>query len=496
MIRSSGRKTGRERWLLLVVIGSAALAGCKGDRAEDSVPLADAGIDLGRIRIEAIPAGGGVAQASAVLPRERAGRAFPTLSSAYVEIEYLLHGEANTYSGLPTETPRIHSRGNPYTTRILVRRPRDDARFSGRVFIEPFNTTFERDLDALWIHLGPLLEEDGDIWIGVSVRSLGAREARAFDPVRYADLDLPVNDYAWDVLRELGRLLKEGGDRSPLAELDVESLYLGGYSQSGVDTAAFLSAFHAITRMDDGSPVFDGYLPAAHGASVTRLRSGDSRVPGFEFSEMTPVDVPVIDLETQSDVQGFDVELLGLVLYRNRAGATVRREDSDAPGDLFRLYELAGAPHAERLDGCEGNGSSFPLTYFVQAVGQLLFAWAEDGSTPPRARRIELEVLDGVSKAAEDRYGNAMGGVRSPFVDVPLVDYDVHAEGGILCLLGGNETPLPPAALAARYRSLDAYMEEFTRSLDATIGAGFLRARDRTAILVDARARAAEGLGR
>lgn len=479
----------------MALIGIALLAGCGEEREVDGPP-ADGTIDLGPVRIESVPVGDGVAQSSAAVPRDLGGRALPTLSPAYVETEYLLHGEANGYAGSPTGTPRVQSRGNPYATRILVRRPRDDARFSGLVFVEPFNTTFDRDFDALWLRLGPLLEEKGAVWIGVTVRSLGARNAKKLDGVRYADLDLAVNDYAWDILRQLGLLVRQGGEQSPLGGLPVKHIYMGGYSQSGVDTAAFLSAFHAITRLPDGSPIYDGYLPTAHAASITKLRSGDSRLPGFEFTTMTPVDVPVVDLETQSDVQGFDVKFVGLTLYHNRAGARVRRDDSDTPGDLFRLYELAGAPHAEKIDGCDGNGSTFPLTYFIRAAGELLFAWAEEGRPPPRAGRIELEVFDDVSKAADDRYGNAIGGVRSPFVDVPLVDYDVHAQGGPLCLLGGNETPLPPDVLAQRYPSLDTYMAEFMQSLDATIDAGFLRQEDRRAILDDARAKAAESLGK
>jgi hypothetical protein len=304
-----------------------------------------------------------------------------------------------------------------------------------------------------------------------------------------------VNDYAWDILRQVGRLVKEGGEQSPLGALDVSALYMGGYSQSGVDTAAFLSAFHAITRHDDGSPIYDGYLPTAHAASLTRLQSGHATLPKFEFTPMAPVDVPVIDLETQTDVQGFDVKLLWIAFYRNHGGATVRRDDSDEQADLFRLYEIPGAPHVGKGEGCDGNGSSFPVHYFVRAAAERLFAWAEAGIVPPRAGRIEMEVLDVVSKADEDAFGNAIGGVRSPFVDVPLADYDVHTGGGLTCPLVGNETPLPSDVLARRYPSLEAYMEGFTRSLDATIEAGFLTAHDRAAILDEARASATAALG-
>lgn len=46
-----------------------------------------------------------------------------------------------------------------------------------------------------------------------------------------------------------------------------------------------------------------------------------------------------------------------------------------------------------------------------------------------------------------------------------------------------------------RYGSVDAYVADFSRSLDATIESGFLRQEDRTAILDGARVKAAEFLG-
>ena len=105
-----------------------------------------------------------------------------------------------------------------------------------------------------------------------------------------------------------------------------------------------------------------------------------------------------------------------------------------------------------------------PFCARVQAAAENLVAWAEDGVIAPRADRIALAVKDVVSKAEEDEFGNAVGGVRSPFVDVPLLDYDVHSEPGAICQLIGNETPLPSAVLAEKYGSVDSYLTNFTAS--------------------------------
>ena len=137
------------------------------------------------------------------------------------------------------------SSGHRYVTRILVRHPKQLARFSGRVVIEPFNTTYGVDRDALWLHVATLLQAQGDAWIGISERAWSAEELKRRDPQRYADVDIGSNDLAWDLLRAIGTLVKQGGQHSPLRHLPVRHVYLGGYSQSALDTATFAAAFGA-----------------------------------------------------------------------------------------------------------------------------------------------------------------------------------------------------------------------------------------------------------
>jgi Alpha/beta hydrolase domain len=174
----------------------------------------------------------------------------------------------------------------------------------------------------------------------------------------------------------------------------------------------------------------------------------------------------------------------------NAGGATVRRPDSEVPGDRFRLYEVAGAAHAEWMPGCDGNGSTFPTSAFVRAALRRLFEWAENGIAPPRSSPIELATFDVVSVAAVDPDGNALGGVRSPFVDVPLSRFDVHSTGGARCVLVGRETPLAQSVLARRFADAEAYLQRFTESLDDTIATGFLLEDDRAALLAAQAARA------
>jgi Alpha/beta hydrolase domain len=419
-------------------------------------------------QLREMPAGSGVPETSATRPPSEFDETLPEFSTDYTETEYLLCGMANTYTGPATGPATVASSGHRYVTRVLARYPKQLARFSGRVVIEPFNTTYGVDRDALWLHVATLMQAQGDAWIGISVRAWSSEELKRRDPLRYADVDIGSNDLVWDLLRAIGTLVKHCDEHSPLRDLPVRHVYLGGYSQSALDTATFAAAF--------GS-VYDGFFPTAHAASLTPLALGEG-LPRFEYAPMPPAGVPVIEVQPQSDVEGFSFGE-----FVNPGSASVRRPDSDAAGDRFRLYEIAGASHAAKIVGCDGDGSSFPLAAFVRAALRNLFRWAEGDITPPTAPRIELEIDEVVAQAAVDRFGNARGGVPSPFLDVPLARYEAHSTPGPVCALAGREAALPYEVLASQYGDLQTYLAEFTISLDEIIQAGFLLEDDRAEIL-------------
>jgi len=480
---------GVARWRLfaVVLVLAGVATGCSGDDAAstattDAATTAPptttaaaprAGFDLSRLELDPVPAGGGVPQSGA-----------ESLPAGFVEAEYLLSGVAGTYRGEPNEPATPTGRELDYVTRIIVRTPGDPAAFSGRVVVEPFNTSGGADRDVIWLMTDQMLAEAGDAWVGVTVRTNSGILMQGFDPERYAEVDVPANDVGWDILRHVGGLLKEGGEAS-LGDLLAEHVYLAGYSQSGIDTATFLGAISGTTLMEDGSPVYDGFLPAARSATLSPLRSGTAFVPTFVYEPMGPAVVPVVDLESQSDVQGFDAPALPGVRYTSPGGAGVRKDDSDEPEDRYRLYEVAGMPHGSGGGGgCEGPPSNFPNQYFVRAAAEQLFLWAETGEPAPEAARLEMASGDGVVwTAAVDDVGNAVGGVRSPFVDTPLVRYAAQSDPGALCKLRGNEFPLDAATLAGLYDSPEDYLDQFTTDLDETIDAGFLRMADREEIL-------------
>jgi hypothetical protein len=448
-------------------------------------------------RFAAIPADG-----AAMLSQPGEGTLRPTddIPNGYGERELLLSGEAYVYSGVATEPATRTGEHLPYRTRVLGRFPVDPDAFSGRVFVEPFNTTRGGvDHDRVWRQLEPLCVAQGDGWVGVTVRPSAVEALKAAGAKRYRDVDIPMNDVEWDILRHVGTHLKtvDPVNGETFIRRAITRIYMVGYSQSGVDTATFAMAFHGLTLLPDGSPVYDGYLPSAHSGSLAAVRTGAaSLLPPFEYAPMTAVPVPVVDVETQTDVEGVKVIVEGEVVFRAMGGGNVRRPDSDAAGDLYRLYEIAGAPHVQEDPDCP-TSSTFPTDHFIRAAALRLVRWAENGQTPPRAPRIELATRDVICESKLDESGNAVGGVRSAFVDVPLSTYDAHSysQSSGLYMLTGDETPFSRAAARDRYGSLDTYAERFRAALDDTIAAGYLLAADREELFAAQRAKARAVLG-
>ena len=488
--------------LVLVVGADAGIA-----RAANAP---DPQVDLTTVKVVPVPAGNGTPQRSAT-----AADARRPLPASYTESEYLLEGTASVYDGPATGPVTVASGGNPFVTRVLVRAPKKSSDFSGTLWIEPMNTSGGGDLDAVWSSIAPLIEQRGDAWIGVTVRAGQVARLQEFDATRYADLNIGSNAYAWDMLRDVGALAKSNRSPSPLADLKVEHVYVAGYSQSAVDTATFASAFHDVTRLRGGAPVFDGYLIGGRGGFMSPLQSTNTIIPNFETARPRALDVPIMAFEAQANVEGFAVTVPTVLLqqsgvagsdkittptytYTASGGAYVRRPDANRAKDKFRLVEVAGAPHATgKSADCDGNGSTFPTASFFEATAAQLARWSEHGKAPASVPRIKLATADKVSVPATDQYGNALGGLRSPFVDVPLSRYEAHATGAPTCTNYGNEVPLPADTLRQLYGDPQGYMTKFTKALDAAIKSGSLLALDRQAILdrQQAAANAAFGAG-
>jgi len=181
-------------------------------------------------------------------------------------------------------------------------------------------------------------------------------------------------------------------------------------------------------------------------------------------------------------------------------GWAVRRPDSDDSSNRFRFYELAGTSHANFVDqsqftvtfyqlgltdlvavNCLQDLSELPnKAHLANAVYSNLDAWVRDGTPPPPGSDRFLE-LNPDNSIKRDAVGNALGGVRPYWVEVPTSTFVFHsdvdpadpAHGG-QCSSIGHEVPFSPGALAELYENHGAYVKQVTHHLNDLVDQGYL----------------------
>lgn len=343
--------------------------------------------------------------------------------------------------------------GKPYTTRILVRRPDDPARFSGVVVAEPMHASGN---SWMFFFSRIYMMRRGHVSVEIAPQKAGTEATIVpSNPERYKAISLPDAAQSNEIIAQVGALLKGNGRTSPLAGLRVRRMILMGTSQSAGTLRAYLPA-HATSRMPDGKPIFDGFLPTS---------TAGMPIP--------PVDVPLIQVATQTEVNGGAAK-----------GSAYRRPDGDAPGDQFRLYEVAGMPHNDSRenptyspDPCKITVTHFPVGAMMAVALHHVIEWADKGTVPPRADRIVVEN----GALVLDAHGNARGGVRNTYVDVPVAKYGVPnnadpkpgTRDDFYCGIAGYQTPLAADQLSALHKDAASYRAKVKSRLDELTRAGW-----------------------
>ncbi|HEX5094577.1 MAG TPA: alpha/beta hydrolase domain-containing protein, partial [Acidimicrobiia bacterium] len=271
----------------------------------------------------------------------------------------------------------------------------------------------------------------------------------------------------------VARALREG---QAIGDLQPEHLIASGQSQSAAALVSYINGVQPMTQAFDGFFVHSrggaGLPFPAVGESVD-IASAIGR-PGSILR--TDTSVPVLDLQAENDLVG----VLGSL--------EARQPDSDT----FRLWEVAGTAHADRTLVGEGTAdlidcgvpiNGAPMYLVVRAAMHQLVDWVVTGEPPPEAAR--LEVTEGDDPAIRrNADGIALGGVRTPPVDVPIEVFSGESGPGgeAICILSGSTTPLPPERIAALYPSREAYEQAYRDAVGDVIEAGFLLEADRAEI--------------
>lgn len=429
------------------------------------------------------------------LAANRVQEAVDLSKAGYVEEEFTVSGTANVYDwasdgGLSVKTPNA-----PYTTRILVRRPANPARFSGNVILEPLENARRFDWSFLWAISHDYFIEHGDAWVGLTHRPAGIETLKKFNANRYATLSLanPAPEESceqgnvtseaeeglrYDIMTQVAALFKSNSRSGPMPGFNVRYMYATSH------TGELVTHIHAInprTKLGNGKPAYDGFLIQGD-SGPARIRRCAAAPPAGDSRRMTKnAGVPVIRAIPQGDVLG---------------AFNLRRPDSDEHNDRYRLYEVTAAPrmdiayyrHMPSIQDQAATGQpAFPgiwpfpyqcdppialmdlpvYQYTLNAAFANLDAWVRNGTPPPRAERVSIK--DGGTPQAgfvTDQYGNAVGGVRSPYVDVPTATYVPNSPGQAICRNIGHKIPFEWSRLEALYGSSKRYAAKVSDMVD------------------------------
>jgi hypothetical protein len=432
--------------MLLLVVGALAPQGLAGQAPQGgrgaapvvNLPAVPTAVTLPMLTPE-ITGPGPIFDSTPSLPAGKGLAAFK-----YELKEYFVSGMAN---------------GQPYTTRLVVRRPANARSFSGLVLAESMHSS---GAAHMFEFTSGYTMSSGHA--AVEILTTGPMQLAQFNQERYKDLKVGGGQ-ASEILAQVGALVRAG---TPLGGTKPRKMVLAGTSMSAGTLLNYLPA-HKVFRTPDMQRIYDGFYPTSNGSLVP------------------DVDVPVVHMPTMLEASAANI---------------TDRADGDEPGKQYRLYEVAGMAHIDtrysvrlKPNPCSQPLSEFPHEAYVAVGLHHLLQWVDKGTVPPRADRLARdndEQNDG-SRMSLDEHGNPRAGIRTPYVDVPIAKYGLRppavtplianpsayvAAGGQqaanqMCGLSGTQIPFDAAKLKALYKTPKNYQASFEKRVKELEKAGW-----------------------
>jgi hypothetical protein len=439
----------------------------------------------------------------------------------YAVQEFLLSGEAVSYGavGVPASDGRWNvevDKHSPFTTRLVVIRPEDPAKFNGTVIVEWLNVSAGMDVTPDWSYTHRELIRQGYAYVGVSAQKAGIdgggmaiaipglMPLKKADPQRYALLNHPGDAFAYDIYTQAARAVRQSRDTRLLGPLIPKHVLATGESQSAGFLTTYVDAIEPVAKTFDGflihsrfgagAPLEGNYMPNAGAAAVKQVR-----IDGLQIR--TDMHKPVLVFISETDLM-FPGGYLA-----------ARQPDNDH----LRVWEVAGTAHGDTyvlaVSAVDSGSASIqtlakayaptksvmgmtlaqPINsapqhhYAMQAALAALNRWVVSGKAPPHGQRLNVN-QSAMPQLVLDENGNATGGIRSPWVDVPTARFSGIVSGlgqslrGLGDLLGVTE-PFNTEKLSGLYPGgQPEYVGKFNTSLKSAIAAGFILPADEAEI--------------
>jgi Alpha/beta hydrolase domain len=397
-------------------------------------------------------------------------------AAGYIEEEYFIEGTAKTFT-TPTEaTGAVSSTGNPYKTRIVVRRPADAAKFNGTVLVEWSNVTNGFDAENLWFFAWEHILRAGYAWVGVSAQQVGVNRLETWNPARYGSLSVAADDsLCYDIFSQAGQAIRHPQGINVLGNLKPKTYLAVGESQSAFRLASYVNSVMPLGNVWDGV-----LLESTFGQAIR-----------------TDLQVPVFKVLWEWDTQSGE--------------AAVRQPDTK----LFHRWEVAGTAHVDhhlRLSReplelrdlgtsseaalaptCQvpNIGSRAPNHYVLDAAIEGLVKWVQKGTRPATSPLFKIASFGPGTAAtiARDQYGNAIGGVHLSQMSVPIasnVGQNNGANAASACPRWGYHLPFELSTLNSLYPSHHRYVDEVAQVTLGNVRNGFLLGPDAVQTIEDA----------
>ncbi|HEX4274933.1 MAG TPA: alpha/beta hydrolase domain-containing protein [Bryobacteraceae bacterium] len=372
--------------------------------------------------------------------------------------------------------------GAVYKTRIVIRKPKDSAKFNGLILAESMHPSGNP-----WVfHFTQTYAMTTGV-IGLEILTSTPAGLAAANEARYKDLAVP-NGAANDILAQVGALIKSDHKDNPLSGLAVRKMILAGSSASAGVAQNYLTNAHMAQRLAGMKPIYDGFMPTSANGQI-----------------------PILDVPT----------ILVPTMRETFTGNGTTQPDNDK----LRVYEFAGMAHIDSRvaggyypDPCKYPISRYPMGAEMSIALDKLFAWVDNGVAPPHADRFYVDFnpdnkpkldRDKGSLLALDEFGNVKGGIRNTYVDVPVKSFHVPNEGAEprisnpnhfiaarriggadpdaqLCGLGNLETALPNDQLKKLYKNPKAYYNKVAQRYDELVKEGWALPVYRAMVLAEA----------
>ncbi|KAL7933064.1 hypothetical protein V8C35DRAFT_327844 [Trichoderma chlorosporum] len=387
----------------------------------------------------------------------------------YVSREYLISGVAA---------------GETYCTRLLLRCPADSVQFSGLVVEEPSHLWGGT---SIWRHINRWLMRKGHVWLEVDSQSPSAiGKIKNIDPERYKNMHFipgPLADEFMNTIPFLTNVTREMLEqsyvdfkekwwpamtqspeiiaaasyalRSGSLGIKATRVILTGLSQTGGVTRRFIT-HSSYLRLPDGGLPFEAFIPC---------QSGGAALPDIPGAK-------VIELLGESEFQSVRLPcgVSGQIL-----GVSYRRADSDS----FRLYEIAGMAHRESRypSDIDRKRCTFPNSFIYHAVFDAMEHWISNEVIVPPYSSI-MQTIGLSDEIVRDEHGNAVGGVRTLYTDVPLSRIVAATPKGRPNWYCGSKWMFKPEILRQLYGTVANYRRLAGLAISKQLRTGFLLPED------------------